>query len=88
MFLVAFPVDVIVSVYIKYSVCLVHCIASDRLARTLKRREPGLAAGTPGAVARTRPGSGEPVVYPGTQIEILILLVFLLYLVIKRFNYK
>jgi hypothetical protein len=65
MCLVAFPVDATVSVYTKYSVCLVRCIARDRLVRTLKRREPG-PAGTPGAVARTRPGSGEPAVYSGT----------------------
>ena len=55
MCLVAFPVGATVSAYAKCSVCLVRCIARDRLARTLKRRESG-PAGTPGAVARARPG--------------------------------
>jgi hypothetical protein len=44
--------------------------------------------GTSGAVARARPGWGEAAVSSGTQIEMLILLIFLLYLVIKRFNYR
>jgi hypothetical protein len=87
MCLVVFPINATVSAYTKYSVCLVGCIARDRLARTLKRREPGLA-GTLRAVARARPGLGESAVYSCTQIEMLVLLVFLLYPVIKRFNYR
>jgi hypothetical protein len=87
MCLVPFPVGASVSAYTKCSVCLVRCIARDMPARTSKRREPG-PVGTPGAVARARPGLAEPTVYSGTQIEMLVLLVFLLYLVIKRFNYR
>jgi hypothetical protein len=56
--LVAFPVGVTVSAYIKCSVCLVRCIPRDRPARTSKRREPG-PTGTPGAIARARPDLTE-----------------------------
>jgi hypothetical protein len=47
---------------------LVRCIARDRLARNLKRREPGPAE-THRAAARARPGSAQPALYSCTHIE-------------------
>jgi hypothetical protein len=66
--LVAFSGGAAASTHAKSSVCLVRCIARDRLARNLKRREAGPAE-THRAAARARPGSAQPALYSCTHIE-------------------